>query len=260
MKDQKPLVRMENISKSFGKIKALISVNFVVNHSEIVGLLGDNGAGKSTLIKILTGVYSPDQGMIYLDGNKALFPSPRIARAMGIETVYQDLALVELMSISRNFFLGREPTKRVGFLKILDRKYMDDIVGRTLKEIGVRARSYDEPVSHLSGGERQSIAIGRAMHFGAKLLILDEPTASLSIKESNQVLRYASEARDRGLSVIFISHNVHHVYSVADRFTIIERGEKLGDFSKEDVTADQIAEMIALGEVVESKMSKNTKK
>lgn len=250
MKEQKPLVEMKNISKSFGHIDALKNVDFAVNNREIVGLLGDNGAGKSTLIKILTGVHSPDQGSIFVNGEKVQFSSTRGAMEMGIETVYQDLALVDLMSISRNFFLGREPKKKFAFIKILDARFMKDTARKTLKEIGIQTRSYDEPVSNLSGGERQSIAIGRAMHFGAKLLILDEPTAALSIKESNHVLQYASEARDRGLSVIFISHNVHHVYSIADRFTIMERGEKLGDFLKKAVTAEQIAEMIALGKVV----------
>jgi len=253
MKDQKPLVEMKKISKSFGHIDALKNVDFVVNHREIVGLLGDNGAGKSTLIKILTGVYSPDSGSIYLDGEKVQFSSTRGAMEKGIETVYQDLALVDLMSISRNFFLGREPKKKIGFIKILDKRFMRDTASRCLKEIGIQARSCDEAVSNLSGGERQSIAIGRAMYFGARLLILDEPTAALSIKESNHVLQYALEARDRGLSVIFISHNVHHVYSIADRFTIMERGEKMGVFSKSEVTAEQIAEMIALGKVVTSK-------
>jgi simple sugar transport system ATP-binding protein len=247
MKQQNPFLKMENISKSFGRIQALKNVDFIVNHREIVGLLGDNGAGKTTLIKILNGIYFPDEGTIYFNGKKTLFPSSKAARAMGIETVYQDLALVELMSISRNFFLGREPIKRMCLLRILDKRKMDNIVGRTLKEIGIQVRSPDEPVSHLSGGERQSVAIGRSMHFGARLLILDEPTASLSIKEVNKVLKYASEARDSGLSVIFISHNVHHVFSIADRCTILERGEKLGDFRKEDVSVEQLSEMIALG-------------
>jgi simple sugar transport system ATP-binding protein len=239
---------MENISKSFGKVKALREIDFTVGRQQIVGLLGDNGAGKTTLIKILVGIHSPDQGEIVFDGEKVSFRSPKEARAKGIETVYQDLALVELMSILRNFFLGRELVK-TGWLKALDMKEMDAICSRVLTDIGVHVRSTDEPVSHLSGGERQSISIARAIHFGAKLLILDEPTAALSIKESNKVLDYMREVRERGLSVIFISHNVHHVFSVADRFTIIERGEKLGDFKRDEVSAEQVSRMIATGKL-----------
>jgi len=244
-----PLVKMENISKSFGKVNALRKVDFTVDRQEIVGLLGDNGAGKTTLIKILVGIHSPDKGEINFDGEKVSFASPKEARAKGIETVYQDLALVELMSILRNFFLGRELIKK-GWPKALDMKQMDGICSKVLTDIGVHIRSTGEPVSHLSGGERQSISIARAIHFGAKLLILDEPTASLSIKESNKVLDYMRGVRERGLSVIFISHNVHHVFSVADRFTIIERGEKLGDFSKEEVSPEQVGHMIATGRLI----------
>jgi simple sugar transport system ATP-binding protein len=244
-----PLVEMENISKNFGKVEALKRVNFTVNRQEIVGLLGDNGAGKTTLIKILVGIHSPDKGEINFDGEKVSFASPKEARAKGIETVYQDLALVELMSILRNFFLGRELIRK-GWPKALDMKQMDGICSKVLTDIGVHVRSTGEPVSHLSGGERQSISIARAIHFGAKLLILDEPTAALSIKESNKVLDYMREVRERGLSVIFISHNVHHVFSVADRFTIIERGEKLGDFRKEEVSHEQVSHMIATGKLV----------
>lgn len=251
MKEEKEnlLVKMENISKSFGKVGAIQKVDFKVNRQEIVGLLGDNGAGKTTLIKILVGIHSPDRGVIYFDGEKVSFSSPKDARAKGIETVYQDLALVELMSILRNFFLGRELIKD-GWPRALDMKQMDGICSRVLSDIGVHVRSTGEPVSHLSGGERQSISIARAIHFGAKLLILDEPTAALSIKESNKVLDYMREVRDRGLSVIFISHNVHHVFSVADRFTILERGEKLGDFNKEEVSAEQVSRMIATGKLI----------
>ncbi len=244
-----PLVRMEKISKSFGKVDALKDVDFTVQREEIVGLLGDNGAGKTTLIKVLVGIHSKDRGEIYFDGESVAFASPREARERGIETVYQDLALVELMSILRNFFLGRELTKK-GWPRALNMKEMDGICSKVLTDIGVHVRSTGEPVSHLSGGERQSIAIARAIHFGAKLLILDEPTAALSIKESNKVLDYMREVRDRGLSVIFISHNVHHVFSVADRFTIIERGEKLGDFRRDEVSAEQVSHMIATGRLI----------
>jgi len=242
--ERAPLVQMINISKSFGHVRALRNVDFTVGRQEVVGLLGDNGAGKSTLIKILTGLYPPDSGEIYFEGRRILFSSPREARALGIETVYQDLALVELMNISRNFFLGRKPTKRIGFVDLLDVKKMDKVAEQVLSEIGIQIRSPREEVSILSGGERQSISIGRAMHFGMKLLILDEPTSSLSIKEARKVLNYVTEAKRRGLSVIFITHNIYHVYPVADRFTILSHGVKVGDFDKREVSPEEIAELI----------------
>jgi len=240
-------VKMEGICKSFGRVQALRGVDCTVYQNEVLGLLGDNGAGKSTLIKILVGIYPPDKGGIYLNGEKIRFSSNREARASGIETVYQDLALIGLMSISRNFFLGREPTRGIGPLKLLDRRGMAHVCKECLADIGIEIRSPDECVSCLSGGERQSIAIGRAVHFGAKLLILDEPTAALSVKESAKVLEYVREAKRRGLSVIFISHNIHHVYSVADRFTILDRGSNVGDFTREEVTPDELIDTISTG-------------
>ncbi|HID09641.1 TPA: sugar ABC transporter ATP-binding protein, partial [Candidatus Micrarchaeota archaeon] len=205
MKGSGPLVRMVKISKSFGTVQALKDVDFEVGYQEVMGLVGDNGAGKSTLIKILTGVFPPDSGEIYFEGKRVNIRSPREARDLGIETVYQDLALIPLMSISRNFFLGREPTVRVGPLRFLDKRRMDRTVREVLSEIGIKVRSPDEPVAVLSGGERQSVAIGRAVHFGAKLLILDEPTSALSVRETHKVLDYILEAKERGLSIIFIT-------------------------------------------------------
>jgi simple sugar transport system ATP-binding protein len=245
-KDQ-PLVVMKHISKEFGKVKALKDVDFSIGHQEVVGLLGDNGAGKSTLIKILVGLYPPESGEIYFEGNKVQFSSPQDARALGIETVYQDLALVGLMSISRNFFLGRELIRKVGPFRFLDKKGMDIACREMLIDIGIGVRSPSENVEFLSGGERQAVSIGRAMHFGAKLLILDEPTAALSIKETNKVLDYVLQARERGLSVIYITHNIHHVYPVANRFTILERGAKLGEFKKEEIAPERIIEIISKG-------------
>jgi simple sugar transport system ATP-binding protein len=246
-KRNQPLVKMVNITKKFGKVQALKDVDLIVNHKEVLGLLGDNGAGKSTLIKILVGLYPPEHGEIYLEGKKVQFSSPREARAMGIETVYQGLALAKLMSISRNFFLGREPVNKIGPLKLLDKRRMDKVCKKVLSEIGITIRSPDESVSFLSGGERQSISIGRAVHFGAKLLILDEPTAALSINEAAKVLDYIRESKKRGLSVIFITHNIYHVYSVAERFTILNRGIRVGDFDKENVTPEDITKMISKG-------------
>ena len=244
---EQPLVAMRHISKEFGKVKALRDVDFSINPQEVVGLLGDNGAGKSTLIKILVGLYPPDSGEIYFEGKKVEFSSPQDARALGIETVYQDLALVGLMSISRNFFLGRERIRKVGPFRFLDKKGMDTGCREMLIEIGIGVRSPSENVEFLSGGERQAVSIGRAMHFGAKLLILDEPTAALSIKETNKVLEYVLQARERGLSVIYITHNIHHVYPIANRFTILERGAKLGEYKKEEIAPERIIEIISKG-------------
>lgn len=245
------LVEMKGIRKSFGTVQALRGVDFHVDRQEIVGLLGDNGAGKSTLIKILTGVHTPTKGEIYFEGRRVEINSPNDARALGIETVYQDLALVPLISIARNFWLGQEPTKRFGPIKVLDKKKMSELAREALLEIGIKIRNPDEPVAMMSGGERQSIAIGRAVHFGKKLLILDEPTSALSVKQTEEVLNYIRRAKERGMSVIFITHNILHVHAVADRFTIIRGGRKVGDFKKDDVTKEETAYMIITGEVPE---------
>ncbi len=247
MSTQTPLLEMVNISKSFGHVRALRNVDFTVGRQEVVGLLGDNGAGKSTLIKILTGVHRPDSGEIRMDGERVDFESPGDARAAGIETVYQDLALVPLMSIQRNFFLGHEPLRPVGPFKFLDQKRMERECRDVLEDIGIKVRSTEDEVSVLSGGERQSISIGRALHFGVKLLILDEPTSALSIKETDKVLGYVTEAKNRGLSVIFITHNIYHVYPVADKFTILSHSTKLGDFPKGTVSPEQVSRMIVTG-------------
>jgi simple sugar transport system ATP-binding protein len=246
-----PLVEMRDIHKSFGSVDVLRGVNFVINRPEIIGLLGDNGAGKSTLIKILTGVHTPTRGQIYFEGEPVHINSPHDARDLGIETVYQDLALVPLMSIARNFWLGQEIINRVGPFRVLDKKQMSDLAREALRDIGINIRSADEPVGSLSGGERQSIAIGRAVYFGKKLLILDEPTSALSVKQTGEVLKYTRAAKARGLSVIFITHNIAHVHEVADRFTIIRGGRKVGDFRKEDVSEMEVAHMVMTGEVPE---------
>lgn len=245
MSELKPLVQMVNICKNFNSVRCLTDVNFSVGQAEVVGLLGDNGAGKSTLIKVLTGIHFPDKGEIFFEGKTVHISSPRAARNLGIETVYQDLALIPLMSISRNFCLGREPVKGIGPFKLLDRNEMNRIARECLGDIGIHIRSADEEVLVLSGGERQSIAIGRAVHYGVKLLILDEPTSDLAVKETNKVLDYILKAKGQGLSVIFISHNIHHVYKVADRFIILKHGINLGDFNKGDCTANEISDMVA---------------
>lgn len=239
-----PVVHMENIVKRFGTITALDGVDFTVGNQQVMALLGDNGAGKSTLIKVLTGIYAPSAGQIYFEGEPVQISSPRDARDIGIETVHQDLALVNLMSITRNFFLGREMVRQIGPLNWLMRKEMNRLTVEALAEVGIVIRSPTEKVGKLSGGERQSIAIGRAMHFGAKLLILDEPTSALSVAETRKVLTYITNAKERGLSVVFITHNVHQVYQVADAFTIIRHGRMVGIYAKDEVSENDVADLI----------------
>jgi len=242
-----PLLEARGISKAFGKVQALINVDFQVGDREVVGLVGDNGAGKSTLIKIITGVHPPDRGQLFIEGRPVHLASPKQARALGIETVYQDLALVEQMSIARNFYLGNEPTRRIGPLRLLDGTTMHRMTEHALREIGITTlRSASQDVGVLSGGERQAIAIGRTMHFGAKLIILDEPTSALSIKETRKVLDYVNEAKRRGLSVIFITHNLYHVYPVSDRIVVLDHGRKVGDFAREAVSIDDLVNLITL--------------
>ncbi|MCZ6635366.1 MAG: ATP-binding cassette domain-containing protein [bacterium] len=242
-----PLVEMRDISRSFGHIIALQNLDFTLYHGEVLALLGDNGAGKSTLIKILTGVYPPTSGHLLFDGNQVHLNSPQDARALGIETVYQDLALVPQLSIVRNFYLGREKTKKTGPFSFLDRTTMNAEATDALEAIGIHIRNPEEPVASLSGGERQSIAIGRAVHFGSRLLIMDEPTSALSIGETRKVLGYITAAKERALSVIFITHNIPHVFEVADRMTILHHGQKVGDYNREEVTPDEVAQMVMGG-------------
>ena len=243
------LAKMVNIEKYFGAAQALKKVSIEIKSGEILGLLGDNGAGKSTLIKILAGVFPPDRGEIFFEGEQVYFSSPRDARTRGIETVHQALSLVDIMGISRNFFLGREPTKKIGPIHLLDRKKMNEECKKAVTKYGVRVRSTNEFVSILSGGERQAISIGRAMHFKVKLLILDEPLAALSVRETREVLRQVERVRDSGVSVIFITHNVYHVYPVAERFVMLDRGIKIGEVNKKDASPEDIIEIIATGKM-----------
>ena len=238
------LVRMEKICMRFGQVSALDNVDFEVADQEIMALMGDNGAGKSTLIKILTGLYRPTSGRILFEGEPVEVSNPHDARMLGIETVYQDLALVNLMSIGRNFFLGREPSRRIGPFPWLDMTRIGGESTDSLADVGIDIRSANEKVGTLSGGERQSIAIGRAVHFGMKLLILDEPTSALSVAESRKVLEYTRNAKERGLSVIFITHNVHHVMQNADRYTIIRHGQNVGTYEAEELGLDDIPDLI----------------
>lgn len=244
---QAPLMEAIGLCKRFGRVVALEDVDVTIQSGEVVGLLGDNGAGKSTLIKILTGVYRPDGGELRFEGRPVDFASPKDARRLGIETVYQDLALIENMSIARNFFLGAEPSRRIGGLNLLDMTAMRRVTEEALRDIGIAVRCATDDVCVLSGGERQAIAIGRTMYFGGKLLILDEPTSALSVHETGKVLGYITEARKRGLAVIFITHNLYHVYPVADRFVVLEHGRKVGDLAKDETTVDDLIRIVAYG-------------
>jgi simple sugar transport system ATP-binding protein len=224
------LIRMEQISKFYGRIQALEDVNLVVNRSEIVGLLGDNGAGKSTLIKVLSGAVPATNGSIFVRGRKAAIRTTTDAIALGIETIYQDSALVTQLSIARNLFLGREPIKGPRFLNRMDHAFMEKVARDLLKKVGIgKAIPPSTPIGSLSGGERQAVAIARAMHFDSDLIILDEPTNNLGVAETQGVLRFVRNARDSGHSCIFIAHNIHHVFQVVDRIVVMRRGKIVAD-------------------------------
>lgn len=242
-----PLVELKSVSKYFGSVIALKDVSFDVHSGEVHCLLGDNGAGKSTLIKVLSGVHLPDEGEILVGGTHMHFNSPKDTLDKGIATVYQDLALVPLMSVARNFFLGREPLKKMGPLSQFDVEYANRTAFRELSEMGIQLRDPEQPVGTLSGGERQCLAIARAIHFGAKVLILDEPTSALGVHQASVVLKLIVQSKARGIGVIFISHNVHHAYVVGDRFTLLKRGRNAGTYLKSEISRDQLLNLMAGG-------------
>ena len=242
------ILQLENVSKYFGPVIALSEVTLCLKRGEVHCLLGDNGAGKSTLIKMLAGVFTPDVGAYRVNGASVRFRSPREALDAGIATVYQDLALVPLMSVARNFFMGREPMRRMfGLVPVMDHALAEDTAAAKLAEMGIRVRDPGQLVGNMSGGEKQCLAIARAIHFGAKVLILDEPTAALGVKQSVNVLKLIARARARGISVIFITHNVNHAYPIADSFTLLNRGRSMGTYAKADVSKDAVLDMMAGG-------------
>jgi simple sugar transport system ATP-binding protein len=241
------LLEAEHISKYYGNVVALKDVSMHVNAGEVTCILGDNGAGKSSFIKLLSGVHQQDEGRLLVEGEEVHFTSPRDARAKGIATVYQDLAMVPLMSIWRNFFLGAEPRKGIGPLQWFDSGKAKQIVRKELQEMGIDIRDPDQPVGTLSGGERQSVAIARAVYFGARVLILDEPTSALGVKQAGVVLKYVLQARDRGVAVIFITHNPHHAYPVGDRFVILNRGQSIGNYDKDAIDQPELVRLMAGG-------------
>jgi len=240
-----PIIEVRNISKYFGSVIALSDVSMSVQTGEVLCLLGDNGAGKSTLIKILAGVHRPSEGHYLVAGEEVHFSSPRDALDRGIATVYQDLAMIPLMSIARNFFLGSEPTQGWGIFKRFDARQADRVAREEMTKMGIDIRNPSQAVGTLSGGERQSVAIARAVYFGAKVLILDEPTAALGVKQAGIVLRYIAQARSQGVGVIFITHNPHHAYAVGDRFTILKRGRTFGTFTKAELSRDEMVRLMS---------------
>jgi len=245
------LLEVQHVSKYFGSVIALKDISMKGYAGEVMCLLGDNGAGKSTLIKILSGVHRPSEGQYLFEGKEVHFTSPRDALNVGIATVFQDLAMIPLMGISRNFFLGSEPTKGWGPFRRFDVQHANHVTREELSRMGIQVRDTGQPVGTLSGGERQSVAIARAVYFGAKVLILDEPTAALGVKEAGIVLRYLAQARSRGLGVIFITHNPHHAYPIGDHFTLLNRGRSLGTFAKSEISREELTGMMAGGEALE---------
>lgn len=247
MAQRAALVEMRNVSKHFGGVNALQDVSLEVFPSEVTCVLGDNGAGKSTLIKILSGVFPPDSGELVIGGAPVHLANPRVARSYGIATVFQDLATVPLMSLWRNFFLGNEPTKGRGLFQRMDTRRAKQVMRDEMAKMGIEVRDSDQVVGTLSGGERQAVAIARAVYFGAKVLILDEPTSALGVRQSGIVLKYILQARELGRGVILITHNPHHAYPVGDRFVLLQRGRLLGSYRKEETTVEHLTEMMAGG-------------
>jgi simple sugar transport system ATP-binding protein len=233
-------VELRNVSKSFGEVEALRNVDFKLGRNEVVGLLGDNGAGKSTLIKIVTGYHQPTEGDVYFDGEKIEELSVPRARQLGVETVYQERALAELQTLWRNIFLGRELSNNLGFLKVKDMKQethrlMVESMGFTSAAV-----SPDSVVRNFSGGEKQGVAIVRALFFDADIIILDEPTMGLSLKETRRLLDFVRSIKAAGKSAIFIDHNVFHVYAVADRVVVLDRGGVAGEFMTKEISLDDL--------------------
>jgi simple sugar transport system ATP-binding protein len=244
-----PLLELRDIAKYFGNVTALEGISTTVTAGNVTCVLGDNGAGKSTFIKILSGLHKPSAGEYLIDGQPVSFDSPREARDRGIATVYQDLAMAPLLSVWRNFFLGAEPMRMGVFMRS---GFMRDTAKAEMAKMGIDVRDIDQPVGTLSGGERQSVAIARAVYYGARVLILDEPTSALGVRQSGVVLRYVRAAADRGLGVIFITHNPHHAYPVGDRFLLLNRGRSMGDFAKTELSRDELTSLMAGGAELEA--------
>jgi len=243
-----PLVELANVGKTYGAIRALKGINLTVNAGEVTCVLGDNGAGKSTLIKIISGLHAHNEGTLKVDGREVNFTSPRDSLAHGIATVYQDLAVVSLMEVWRNFFLGSELTASGVPLAPLKIGEMKEIADAELRKMGIVVKDINQPIGTLSGGQRQCVAIARAVYFGARVLILDEPTAALGVKQSGVVLKYTAAARDAGLGVVFITHNPHHAYLVGNHFVILKLGQAVLDKRRSEVALDELTRQMAGGD------------
>jgi len=246
-----PLLKLSNVSKNFGTNLALSDISLEVNPGEVLCLLGDNGAGKSTLIKVLSGVHKPSSGVVEVDGKPVVFDSPKAASDVGIATVHQYGGTFPLMSVARCFFVGHEPTKGFWPFKYFDKKSAGEITVREMQKLGItRVTDGSRLTGALSGGERQSLAIARAVYFGARVLILDEPTSALGVKQSTHVLRIIMHARAQGIAVVFVTHNVTHAMAVGDRFAVLIHGKKADDFRKGERTREQITDLMAGGEAM----------
>ena len=240
-------LEVRGLSKSFGPVKALTGVDLALAKGEVVGLLGDNGAGKSTLVKCTSGVLQPDEGSILVDGREVHLASPQTARELGIETVYQELALVDTMDVSSNLFLNREVLSRNKLLRMigwLDDKRMRRESEKILDRLGIHVASVRRSISYLSGGQRQAIAVGRAVGWGRHIVLMDEPAAALGVEQTQQVLELVCSLKGEGVGVLFISHNMQHVMEVCDRAVVLLRGRKVGDVSLSDVTARDLVDLI----------------
>jgi simple sugar transport system ATP-binding protein len=251
-----PLIELIDIKKQFGPVIALNGVSVSVLPGECHCLLGDNGAGKSTFIKTMAGVHKPTSGEIRINGEKVEFATPRDAMAAGVATVYQDLAMIPLMSVTRNFWMGREPRKGWGPFQFLDMEMANRITLDEMRRMGIQLREPDQAVGTLSGGERQTVAIARAVYFGAKVLILDEPTSALGVRQTANVLATIDRVRQTGVGIVFITHNVRHAMAVGDRFTVLNRGKTLGTARKGELKPEELQDMMAGGaEMAELNMS-----
>lgn len=243
-----PLLEVKHLSKSFGAVQALKNLTMHVDAGEVVALAGDNGAGKTTLIKAISGVYRPTAGQILLNGEEVSFASPQEARERGIETIYQDLALADNLTIGANIFLGREPmTRRFGFLPVLDRKKMAEAARSTMAMLDFHVNRLEAPVSNFSGGQRQAVAIGRAVYWNARILIMDEPTAALGVPEQRKVISLIHQLKAQGRGVIFISHNLQDIFAVSDRIVVLRRGVMAGERRIAETTHDEVVKLMIGG-------------
>jgi simple sugar transport system ATP-binding protein len=243
-----PIIQMTNIEKHFGSVIALAGVTIDFYPGECHCLLGDNGAGKSTFIKTMSGVHKPTKGEILFEGKPMHFEDPRDSINAGIATVYQDLAMIPLMSVSRNFFMGNEPVKTIAGMRFFDHDHANRVTMEEMQKMGINLRGPDQAVGTLSGGERQTVAIARAVHFGAKVLILDEPTSALGVRQTANVLATVDKVRKQGISVVFITHNVRHAMAVGDRFTVLNRGTTYGTAKRGEITPEELQDMMAGGQ------------